>query len=334
MTKFSSLLSNKNIGSSVGLVGLAITQSMVLVRLVQYTLKNWGDLEARMVSVERIMEYTEIDVENNDGTVKGPQEWPTTGKLSFISVSLRYSPDTPFVLKNISFEIKHGEKIGIVGRTGAGKTSLTSILFRLFRYEGHVFIHGIDTKTIPLNVLRSKITIIPQDPILFLGTVRKNIDPFDSYTDDEIWSCLEELELKEMVSKLPNGLESQISERGSNFSFGQKQLLCLVRAMLRNNKLIVLDEATANVDLKTDELIQPVIRRKFGNCTVLTIAHRLNTVIDSDRILVLDDGLIAEFDHPFFLLQNTKGFFYGHIKQYGSAVVSEFKASAEDVSCM
>ncbi|KAJ3651769.1 hypothetical protein Zmor_017784 [Zophobas morio] len=318
------------VDSSVGFVGLTITQSMVLVRLVQYTLKNWGDLEARMVAVERIKEYTEIETENNDGVVKVTQEWPMTGKLSLISVSLRYSPDTPFVLKNISFEIKHGEKIGIVGRTGAGKTSLTSVLFRLFRYEGDVFIDEVDTKTIPLNVLRSAITIIPQNPVLFLGTVRKNIDPFDSYTDDEIWSCLEELELKEMVSKLLNGLESQISERGTNFSFGQKQLLCLVRAMLRNNKLIVLDEATANVDLKTDELIQSVIRRKFGNCTVLTIAHRINTVIDSDRILVLDDGVIVEFDHPFQLLQNTKGFFYEYIKQYGSVVVSEFKASAED----
>ncbi|XP_063925011.1 ATP-binding cassette sub-family C member 4-like isoform X1 [Zophobas morio] len=317
------------VDSSAGFVGLAITQSMMLVRLVQYTLKNWGDLEARMVSVERIIEYTEIEVESNAGVAKVAQDWPTTGKLSFVSVSLQYSPDTPFVLKNISFEIKHGEKIGIVGRTGAGKTSLTSVLFRLFHHEGDVFIDGVNTKTISLDVLRSKITIIPQDPVLFLGTLRKNIDPFDDYTDHEIWSCLDELELKEMVSKLSNGLESQISEKGSNFSFGEKQLLCLVRAMLRNNKLIVLDEATANVDLKTDELIQAVIRRKFRHCTVLTVAHRLNTVIDSDRILVLDDGSIVEFDHPFLLLQNTEGFFYEYIKQYGNAVVSEFKASAE-----
>ncbi|KAH0813598.1 hypothetical protein GEV33_009192 [Tenebrio molitor] len=197
--------------------------------------------------------------------------------------------------------------------TGAGKSSLISALFRLYDFEGTIFIDGIDTKAVPLHTLRSKIAIIPQEPILFLGTLRRNLDPFDEYEDNHLWNALEDVELKDFVSTLPSGLESDISEGGSNFSVGQRQLLCLVRAILKNAKIVILDEATASVDLETDEMIQRTIRRKFKNSTVLTIAHRTNTVIDSDKILVMDSGSIVEFGDTENVLQQPDGYFRNYI---------------------
>ncbi|KAJ3652232.1 hypothetical protein Zmor_018213 [Zophobas morio] len=307
-----------------GNVGLAITQSINLLGMVQYGVKTFGELDSQMTSVERIVEYAELDPEPDNGTTTPPDTWPTSGKLTFRTVSLQYSPDDPPVLKQVTFESQAGEKIGIIGRTGAGKSSLISVLFRLFDFDGSIIIDNVETKSIPLQNTRSKISIIPQEPILFLGSLRKNIDPFDEYSDSQIWSALEELELKQMISNLPSGLESLVTERGSNFSVGERQLLCLVRAMLRNNKIIVLDEATANVDLKTDELIQSIIRRKFRDCTVLTIAHRLNTIIDSDKILAMDGGKVVEFDHPYKLLQNQNGFFYGFVVKNGDKMLKDF----------
>jgi ATP-binding cassette subfamily C (CFTR/MRP) protein 4 len=299
--------------TNVGSVGLAISLSNALLLVMQYALKTWIELNAQMTAVERVVEYTELSLEPNDGVDTPPESWPASGNISFHSVSLRYSSTDAPVLKNVSFNVKSKEKIGIIGRTGAGKTSLISVLFRLFHFEGSVVIDNVDTKSIPLTELRSKITVIPQDPLLFLGSLRKNLDPFGQYHDHQLWAALDEFGLKELVSNLPSGLESMVFERGSNFSVGQRQLLCLVRAMLRESKIIVLDEATANVDLKTDELIQSSIRNKFKNCTVLTIAHRLNTVIDSDKILVMDKGMVVEFGPPHQLLQNREGFFYRYI---------------------
>ena len=299
--------------------------------MVQYGVKTFGELDSQMTSVERIVEYAELDPEPDNGTTTPPDTWPTSGKLTFRTVSLQYSPDDPPVLKQVTFESQAGEKIGIIGRTGAGKSSLISVLFRLFDFDGSIIIDNVETKSIPLQNTRSKISIIPQEPILFLGSLRKNIDPFDEYSDSQIWSALEELELKQMINNLPSGLESLVTERGSNFSVGERQLLCLVRAMLRNNKIIVLDEATANVDLKTDELIQSIIRRKFRDCTVLTIAHRLNTIIDSDKILAMDGGKVVEFDHPYKLLQNQNGFFYGFVVKNGDKMLKDFIKIAKNV---
>lgn len=215
---------------------------------------------------------------------KPKSEWPQDGKIEFKNVYLRYALLEPPVLKNLNFVVFPREKIGIVGRTGAGKSSLIQALFRLANVDGVIEIDKIDTSQIGLHDLRSKISIIPQEPFLFSGSLRRNLDPFDSYTDDPLWRALEEVELKEI------GLEAHINEGGSNLSVGQRQLVCLARAIVRNNPILVLDEATANVDPRTDELIQTTIRNKFEKCTVLTIAHRLNTVMDSDRILVMDAG--------------------------------------------
>ncbi|KAM7426429.1 Multidrug resistance-associated protein 4 [Porites harrisoni] len=200
-------------------------------------------------------------------------------------------------------------QVGVVGRTGAGKSSLMAALFRLAEPEGNIRIDAVPITDISLSDLRSNLSIIPQDPVLFSGSVRKNLDPFNQYGDSELWNALEEVQLKETVSELPDGLETKLTEGGSNFSVGQRQLVCLARAILKHNKILVIDEATANVDLSTDALIQETIRSKFQRCTVLTIAHRLNTIMDSDRVMVLDEGKLVEFDEPYLLLRNEESIF-------------------------
>ncbi|KAH0816056.1 hypothetical protein GEV33_006734 [Tenebrio molitor] len=300
-------------GMSTGQVGVSVTQLLVISTNFQYIMKCWSDLDYSMTSVERVIEYADVTPEASGGICTPPESWPSEGNITFSSVSMRFSFDKPLVLKEVNFTVKSGEKIGIVGRTGAGKSSLISALFRLYDFEGTIFIDGIDTKAVPLHTLRSKIAIIPQEPILFLGTLRRNVDPFDEYEDSHLWNALEDVELKKFVSGLPSGLESEISEGGANFSVGQRQLLCLVRAILKNAKIVALDEATASVDLETDEMIQRTIRRKFKDATVLTIAHRTNTVMDSDKILVLDSGNVVEFGSTEDILQRPDGCFSGFV---------------------
>lgn len=203
----------------------------------------------------------------------------------------------------------------IVGRTGAGKSTITLSLFRLIEAaEGKIKIDGRPISELGLHDLRSKITIIPQDPVLFSGTLRDNLDPFEVKTDDELWQCLEHAHLKNFVRGLDAGLEHKVSEGGENLSVGQRQLVCLARALLRKTKILLLDEATAAVDLETDSLIQSTIRSEFANCTILTIAHRLNTILDSTRVMVLDKGEIIEFDSPSVLLKNKSSVFYSLAK--------------------
>lgn len=233
--------------------------------------------------------------------------------------------ETDFTLiwtaKKYSFVLTHiVSQVGIVGRTGAGKSSLISALFRLAKVEGVIEIDGVDTGSICLEDLRRQISIIPQDPVLFSGTLRRNLDPFTEFADKDLWEALEEVELKDAIVTAGNGLESRVLDRGSNYSVGQRQLVCLARAILRNNKVLMLDEATANVDPHTDSLIQQTIRRKFASCTVLTVAHRLNTIMDSDKVLVMDKGRMAEFDHPHLLLQNSYGQFTSLVKETGRAM--------------
>ncbi|KAK7893415.1 hypothetical protein WMY93_022567 [Mugilogobius chulae] len=318
LTAFSCLLLRN--GLHAGEVGLVLTYAVTLVGNFQWTVRQSAEVENMMTSVERVVEYTELDSEAPWETQKKPPpDWPRQGMVTFDKVNLRYSDDGPFVLTDLSFILQPGEKVGVVGRTGAGKSSLVSALFRLSEPKGNIYIDGVLTSELGLHDLRQKMSIIPQDPVLFSDTVRKNLDPFCQHTDGDLWNALEEVQLKFAVEELPGRLETVLAEFGSNFSVGQRQLVCLARAVLMKNRILVIDEATANVDPRTDELIQRTIRKKFKDCTVVTIAHRLNTVIDSDRILVLDNGVIQEFDHPLTLLQHPESVFFKMVQQLGVA---------------
>uniref|UniRef100_A0A673BSI4 Cystic fibrosis transmembrane conductance regulator n=1 Tax=Sphaeramia orbicularis TaxID=375764 RepID=A0A673BSI4_9TELE len=330
LTTFGSLLLRD--GLQAGEVGLVLTYAVTLVGNFQWTVRQSAEVENMMTSVERVVEYTELESEPPWETEKKPPpDWPSRGVVSFNRVNFSYSVDGPPVLKDLSFTLQSGEKVGIVGRTGAGKSSMVSALFRLSEPKGKICIDGICISDIGLHDLRQKMSIIPQDPVLFTDTVRKNLDPFHQHTDEDLWNALQEVQLKSVVEELPGKLETVLAESGSNFSVGQRQLVCLARAILRKNRILVIDEATANVDPRTDELIQKTIREKFKECTVLTIAHRLNTIIDSNRILVLDNGTIQELDHPFMLLQNKEGFFYHMVQQTGPAEAAVLMEAARQV---
>merc|ERR1712079_137132 len=292
---------------------------------LQYGMRQSAETENLMTSVERVMEYGQLKSEA-DLTTKSSDESKndhlefSKGVVEFDNVSLRYDEESKLILKNITFKTDPNDKIGIVGRTGAGKSSLLAALFRLAEPSGTILIDGNDISKLGLHDLRKKISIIPQDPLLFSTSLRKNLDPFETHRDVDIWSSLEQAHLAEVVKDLKEGLETKMSEGGSNFSVGQRQLVCLARAILRKNKILVLDEATANVDPKTDAMIQETIRIQFKDCTIFTIAHRLHTVMDSDKILVLDDGRVVEFDTPSKLLENSQGYLTKMVNQTGSRV--------------
>ncbi|XP_011877742.1 PREDICTED: probable multidrug resistance-associated protein lethal(2)03659 [Vollenhovia emeryi] len=323
---------------SGGEVGLAITQIMAMTGVIQWGMRQTAEVANQMTAVERVVEYIQLPAEANlrdrGPYVKkkdknaalppnAPKNWPDQGCITFRNVYMRYSDEDAPVLKGLNMVIRPGEKIGIVGRTGAGKTSLISALFRLAKVEGIIEIDGVDTGSIALEDLRRKISIIPQDPVLFSGTLRHNLDPFNEFSDTDLWGALEEVELKEAVITLGNGLESRVFNRGSNYSVGQRQLVCLARAILRNNRILMLDEATANVDPHTDALIQRTIRKKFATCTMLTVAHRLNTIMDSDKVLVMDKGRMAEYDHPHVLLKNSYSQFTSLVKETGPGMYDQ-----------
>uniref|UniRef100_A0A8C8H1I1 Multidrug resistance-associated protein 4 n=1 Tax=Oncorhynchus tshawytscha TaxID=74940 RepID=A0A8C8H1I1_ONCTS len=320
-------------GLEAGAVGLVLSYAVTLLGNFQWTIRQSAEMENMMTSVERVVEYTELESEAPWETQKHPPpEWPSQGLITFDRVSFSYSSDGPVVLKDMKAMFRPKEKVGIVGRTGAGKSSLVSVLFRLAEPEGRIYIDGVLTSEIGLHDLRQKMSIIPQDPVLFTGTMRKNLDPFHQHTDEDLWNALQEVQLKSVVEELPNKMETVLAESGSNFSVGQRQLVCLARAVLRKNRIIIIDEATANVDPRTDELIQKTIRDKFRECTVLTIAHRLNTIIDSDRILVLGAGMIQEFDEPYVLLQNQESALYRTVQQMGKAEAASLLESAKQVN--
>ncbi|XP_048239437.1 multidrug resistance-associated protein 1-like [Haliotis rufescens] len=306
-----SLLRNLTKGIRSGaLVGLGTAFSLDINSALGFMVITQSEMEVNLMSMDRVQQF--INSPNEAALRKGqlPFNWPDRGRLEFINYSLRYRQGRDLVLKNITFTVHGGEKIGVVGRTGAGKSSLMLSLFRLVEpTEGAIVIDGVDIADIGLHDLREKLAIIPQDPFLFTGPLRMNLDPEDLYTDEEIWAALDHTHLRRFVESLSDGLETDCGEGGSNFSVGQCQLFCMTRTLLRKAKILVLDEATASVDMETDDLIQQTIRSEFKDCTVLTIAHRLNTVIDYDRILVLDEGEVKEFDSPEKLLQ-TKGVFY------------------------
>ncbi|KAK2566746.1 Multidrug resistance-associated protein 1 [Acropora cervicornis] len=295
-----------------GLVGLSVAYALQITGVLNWMVRQSSELETNIVAVERIKEYSMLTREA-DWIVpshRPPEEWPHQGKIEIENFELRYRENLPRTLKNLSCFIGKEEKIGIVGRTGAGKSTLTLALFRILeRAGGRIVIDGIDISQIGLQDLRSRLTIIPQDPVLFSGSLRMNLDPFDKHTDEQLWSALEVTHLKNFVIGLEKGLQHHILRAGENMSAGQRQLVCLARALLRKSKVLVLDEATAAVDLETDELIQQTIRREFADRTVLTVAHRLITIMDYDRIMVLRDGSVAEFGSPSELLSQRGVFF-------------------------
>uniref|UniRef100_A0A3B3HI51 Cystic fibrosis transmembrane conductance regulator n=1 Tax=Oryzias latipes TaxID=8090 RepID=A0A3B3HI51_ORYLA len=340
-----------------GSVGLALTYAVTLMGMFQWGVRQSAEVENMMTSVERVVEYTDLQSEAPWETQKRPPpDWPSKGLVTFDQVSFTYSEDSQPVLHNLKAVFRPQEKVGIVGRTGAGKSSLVSALFRLAEPQGKIYIDGVVTSEIGLHDLRQKMSIIPQDPVLFTGTMRKNLDPFHQHSDEALWNALDEVsdgsspfppvllvslwaesklsstlqvQLKSAVEELPQKLETQLAESGSNFSVGQRQLVCLARAILRKNRILIIDEATANVDPRTDELIQKTIREKFRECTVLTIAHRLNTIIDSDRILVLDAGRIWAFAEPLVLLQDPDGIFFKMVQQTGKQEAAALHQAAK-----
>ncbi|XP_058898289.1 ATP-binding cassette sub-family C member 4 isoform X3 [Kogia breviceps] len=327
---FGSLILAKTLDA--GQVGLALSYALTLMGMFQWCVRQSAEVENMMISVERVIEYTDLEKEASwEYQKRPPPSWPQEGVILFDNVSFSYSLDGPLVLKHLTALIKSREKVGIVGRTGAGKSSLIAALFRLSEPEGKIWIDKILTTEIGLHDLRKKMSIIPQEPVLFTGTMRKNLDPFNEHTDEELWNALEEVQLKEAIEDLPGKMDTELAESGSNFSVGQRQLVCLARAILRKNRILIIDEATANVDPRTDELIQKKIREKFAQCTVLTIAHRLNTIIDSDRIMVLDSGRLKEYDEPYVLLQNRDSLFYKMVQQLGKAEAAAVTETAKQV---
>jgi ATP-binding cassette subfamily C (CFTR/MRP) protein 3 len=302
-----------------GLAGLSVSYALQVTASLNWMVRMTSELETNIVSVERIKEYTETPTEA-PAIIKSnrpPSDWPQEGKVTFKDYSTRYRDGLDLVLKSIACNIPGGQKVGIVGRTGAGKSSLTMALFRIIEpANGQIMIDNIDVSQLGLYDLRSRITIIPQDPVLFSDTLRANLDPFNHHNDEEIWRALETAHLKKFVLELDDGLKHMVAEGGENLSVGQRQLVCLARALLRKTKILVLDEATAAVDMETDDFIQKTIRNEFADCTVVTIAHRLNTIMDYDRVMVLSEGRIVEFDSPNQLIAK-KEIFYGMAKDAG-----------------
>ncbi|XP_030058334.1 LOW QUALITY PROTEIN: multidrug resistance-associated protein 5-like [Microcaecilia unicolor] len=294
--------------------GLAISYAVQLTGLFQFTVRLALESEARFTAVERINYYIKNLVSEAPLSIKGhspPPYWPQEGAIRFENVKMRYRDNLPLVLKNISFDIKPKEKIGIVGRTGSGKSSLGIALFRLAEIvDGSISVDNICINKIGLKDLRKKLSIIPQEPVLFVGSVRSNLDPLKQFTDEEIWDALQKTHMSENIMRLHDKLCAEVTENGNNFSVGERQLLCMARTLLRNSKILLLDEATAATDSETDALIQETIKDVFSNCTILIIAHRLNTVLNCDRIMVLEDGEIVEFDKTSVLLSNENSRFY------------------------
>ncbi|WVZ55421.1 hypothetical protein U9M48_006081 [Paspalum notatum var. saurae] len=303
------------------MAGLAVTYGLNLNARMSRWILSFCKLENRIISVERIYQYCKLPseaplvIENS----RPPPSWPVNGNIELIDLKVRYKDDLPLVLHGVSCMFPGGKKIGIVGRTGSGKSTLIQALFRLIEpIGGKIIIDNIDISAIGLHDLRSRLSIIPQDPTLFEGTIRMNLDPLEERADHEIWEALEKCQLGEVIRSKDEKLDSPVLENGDNWSVGQRQLIALGRALLKQAKILVLDEATASVDTATDNLIQKIIRSEFKDCTVCTIAHRIPTVIDSDLVLVLSDGKVAEFDTPQKLLEDKSSMFMQLVSEYST----------------
>ncbi|KAG7884553.1 hypothetical protein KL938_001680 [Ogataea parapolymorpha] len=313
---------------SAGLVGLVMSYALRVTSSLNFIVKRSVEIESDIVCCERVFEYCKLEPEEKlKNPASPPPNWPSKGTIEYKNYSTRYRDNLDPVLKNINLSIRAGEKIGIVGRTGSGKSSLMLSLFRIIEpIEGHIEVDGVNTSTLSLHDVRSNLAIIPQDAQCINGTVRYNLDPLAQYADAQLWRCLELAGLSDHVTKMAreqqveSGLDCMLSESGMNLSVGQRQLMCLARVLLRSQesrhesmsraKILVLDEATSSVDAQTDKIIQETIRSEFKKLTILTIAHRLDSVMDNDRVLVLDNGEVQEFDNPQKLLEKPDSYFY------------------------
>ncbi|BAF15609.2 Os04g0588600 [Oryza sativa Japonica Group] len=301
------------------IAGLAVTYALNLNSQLASIIWNICNTENKMISVERILQYSRIPSEAPlvVDYRRPPNNWPLDGNINIRCLEVRYAEHLPSVLRNISCTIPGRKKVGIVGRTGSGKSTLIQALFRIVEpREGTIEIDNIDICRIGLHDLRGRLSIIPQDPTMFEGTVRGNLDPVNEYSDQRIWEILDKCQLGDIVRQSPKKLDSTVVENGENWSVGQRQLFCLGRVLLKRSNVLILDEATASVDSSTDAIIQETIRDEFRDCTVLTIAHRIHTVIDSDLILVFSEGRIIEYDTPLKLLENENSEFSRLIKEY------------------
>nr|XP_007990560.2 ATP-binding cassette sub-family C member 11 [Chlorocebus sabaeus] len=299
--------------TSYAFKAMALSIVLQLASTFQAAARTGAETEAHFMAAERMLQYMKMCVSEAPLHMEGtscPQGWPQHGEITFQDYHMKYRDNTPTVLHGINLTIRSNEVVGIVGRTGSGKSSLGMALFRLVEpMAGRILIDGVDICSIGLEDLRSKLSVIPQDPVLLSGTIKFNLDPFDRHTDQQIWDALERTLLTKAISKLPKKLHTDVVDNGGNFSVGERQLLCIARAVLRNSKIILIDEATASIDTETDTLIQRTIREAFQGCTVLIIAHRVTTVLNCDRILVMANGKVVEFDRPEVLREKPGSLF-------------------------
>ena len=292
------------------LAALSLVYVVDVICIAQLAVQMFSEVENHMTSVERVMTYTEIEPEPGyDIETKPPKDWPCDASITLNNVSLRYHPGGPHVLKNLNVNIKAKANIGVAGRTGAGKSSLMAAILRMPEPKGIVIVDGVNLATINLQESRRCISVLSQNPVLFSGPVRKNIDPLRRHEDAELWRILEEVQLKSLVEHLEGHLDYEVSEGGGNFSVGERQLLCLARVLLQQNNVLILDEPTAHVDPSTERTIQTTVRNQLKECTVITVAHRLSTIRDCDKILVMEDGSAVEFDSYDQLMRKENGVF-------------------------
>ncbi|CAG8560785.1 11267_t:CDS:10, partial [Racocetra persica] len=327
-TLFVILLHHSN-SVSPSYAGLAIVSASQLLIFGHSMIRSGRDVAAIMDSVQQLLYFRQNIPSEAPSIVDGnrpPPNWGERGEIKFENVVLRYNLYGVAVLKDISFHIKPREKVGIIGKTGSGKSTLLVSLLRIVELAGgHIWIDDVDISTIGLRDLRSKIAIIPQEPVIFAGTIKSNLDPFGKCTDEEIWNALEAVHLDGKVKSMPDRLGTAVLESGKKFSLGQRQLFCIARALLKKTNILVLDEATSAVDAATDRLIQDTIKLHFADHTVLTIAHRLNTIVDADRILCLNEGRVAEFDTLSNLLNDPNGFLYQLVVHSGPDIAQRLR---------
>ena len=333
-TAFFLVIHRYSIHQAPSVAGLALSNALQMLVFLQWTVRQMGDVQAQISTVGQLDYYgrmIEPEAPAENPATKPDTSWPQEGRIDFDHLVLSYRKNTPPVLKDVSFTINPMEKIGIVGRTGSGKSTLLVGLLRIVEASGGVIlIDGVDISKIGLKDLRTKVGIIPQEPVLFVGTIRSNLDPFGQYEDNAIWRALDAVHLGDKVKEMPLKLDSPVIEHGKNFSLGQRQLICIARSLVIGSKIIVLDEATASIDMVTDRLLQETIKESFADCTVLTIAHRLNTIIESDKVLVMDGGMVAEFGEPHKLLQDPSGIFAELVSHAGESAAKKLAMIAED----